>query len=287
MSFGGASAKPSTLKKDDKATRKEPEPPKPTKTQSTTGKAAKKEATPEARTAKAPTPTPAAGPSQRKASARSKRTIMSDDEDEGAEMVKTDTAEPDETPQRAQTSSMVRADDQAAMEAMMGMDDFDMDAEDEAQGSTSTAAPSAVKESKGRSSGGPRKKRKVQKKVQEQNAKGYMGKCTLIVERELCSCPVTKTIWVEESCSEGEEDEPAPKAGAKRGSKSAVAESATTSRASSVTDTEDRKPSISAKGSSSSVAGSNKGKPLPKPAPKPAAGKPKGQSTLAGFFTKK
>ena len=187
MSFA-SSSKASTTKKAEPATKKEPESsrtPKAAQAQSTLGKATKKDPSPAppskpAKSAPAAT-SAAAGPSQRKSSARAKRQIQSDDEEE-AETVKTDTVEPDEEVEKGKnlTSSMVRAEeDQAAMEAMMGMDmDMDMgldDEEEETQTDTKKAAAPAKVPAKGKSTGGVRKKRKVERQVQETNAKGYTG----------------------------------------------------------------------------------------------------------------
>jgi DNA polymerase delta subunit 3 len=91
-------------------------------------------------------------------------------------MVKTDTAEPEDDTRTGATSSMIRAeDDQAAMEAMMGMDmDVDMDMSDEE--SKPAKKPLSAKAGKGQVA---RKKRKVTRTVTETNAKGYTGKLAL------------------------------------------------------------------------------------------------------------
>lgn len=84
------------------------------------------------------------------------------------------------------TSSTARADDAAAMEAMMAMDmDNDSDLEEALRGGSSapakkTAAVKAVKrESSTTKTGGARKKRKVKRSVTEMNDKGYMGEPTI------------------------------------------------------------------------------------------------------------
>jgi len=77
---------------------------------------------------------------------------------------------------------MARADDKAAMEAMMSME-FDMDAEsgDEGKSTPKTKSKSSSGKAKTdevikiKTEPGQRKRRKVKHQVQEQNAKGYTG----------------------------------------------------------------------------------------------------------------
>jgi hypothetical protein len=104
---------------------------------------------------------------------------MSDDEAEEEESP-APVAGSSKTP-LAPTSSMTRADDTAAMEAMLGMD-FEMSAgeddEDEAvakpkpkkAGQVDTESVIKVKTEQGQ-----RKRRKIKDKVTEMDAKGYMG----------------------------------------------------------------------------------------------------------------
>ncbi|KAK8865588.1 hypothetical protein IAR55_000732 [Kwoniella newhampshirensis] len=169
------------------------------------------------------------------------------------------------------TSSMVRREDQAAMEAMMSMDmDVDMEmglSDDETPASTKKGKKgndeSAVKVKREPGESG-RKKRKVKKSETVQNEKGYM---------------VTRDVYVYESYS-GEsdtEEESQTKTKTK-------AKTQTSSVASS-------KPPLQARGSSASIgSGKEDKKPFgggnsakPKTSGKPATG----QSTLKGFFTKK
>lgn len=86
------------------------------------------------------------------------------------------------------TSSLVRQEDTAAMEAMMGMD-LDMDLEggedeglDLGEGSGATAragdtkAGAGASETKVKTEPGARKRRRVKKSKMEMDEKGYMGK---------------------------------------------------------------------------------------------------------------
>ncbi|WVF71009.1 hypothetical protein IAT40_005805 [Kwoniella sp. CBS 6097] len=175
------------------------------------------------------------------------------------------------------TSSMVRADDQKAMEAMMSMDmdmDVDMDMSDPAdepspknkkKGShkAETAVDEVtVKKQAGTpgSSGGVRKKRKVKKTVVETNKKGYT---------------VSRDVWTEESCSESEPEDKKP-------------------------DISKSKPPMKARDSTSSIGSNNAKTPASSGAASGAGAAAgaggakkvgganlKGQSTLKGFFTKK
>ena len=76
------------------------------------------------------------------------------------------------------TSSMTRADDKAAMEAMMDMD-FDMESEGEEEVARKAKADkggvASAEVIKIKTEPGQRKRRKVKKSVFEQDEKGYMG----------------------------------------------------------------------------------------------------------------
>jgi DNA polymerase delta subunit 3 len=142
---------------------------------------------------------------------------------------------------------MVRADDQAAMEAMMDMD-FDFDDED-----TSTK-PSATK-------GAKRKTRRVKKSKVEMDDKGYMGEWEIYIWNASLTIPVTKDYYTDETYSGSDTDtEPLKKAVPK----------------SAPPPTKPKAPAAA----SSAPAGGVKKKGPTKPAPM-------GQSTLAGFFKKK
>ncbi|OCF42861.1 hypothetical protein I317_03338 [Kwoniella heveanensis CBS 569] len=182
------------------------------------------------------------------------------------------------------TSSMVRADDQKAMEAMMSMDmDMDVDMLDEVElaqaaasspknakkgpkKATTPAEEVVVKKEPGTTSGsaGVRKKRRVKKTVVETNKKGYM---------------VSEDVWTEESCSESEPEQ------ADTDKKPATAITSSKSKppmkardsASSIGSNTTKTPASSGAASGAGTSGTKK------------AGGPslKGQSTLKGFFTKK
>ncbi|WVQ96952.1 hypothetical protein IAU59_004061 [Kwoniella sp. CBS 9459] len=167
------------------------------------------------------------------------------------------------------TSSMVRADDQKAMEAMMSMDmDMDMDVDVNASGvvqkpspqnkkkptkKAATAADEAVvKQEPGTTNGsGTRKKRKVKKTVVETNKKGYT---------------VSRDVWTEESCSESESEQ------------NAMDKKPDISKLS--------KPGMKARDSASSIGSAGAGAGAGG-AKKAGGASLKGQSTLKGFFTKK
>ena len=89
----------------------------------------------------------------------------------------------------APTSSMTRADDTAAMEAMLDMD-FEMsagedDEEDDAPKAKPTKAGQVDTESviKVKTEPGQRKRRKIKDKVTEMDAKGYMGQSRAVYLR--------------------------------------------------------------------------------------------------------
>ncbi|EJT47993.1 hypothetical protein A1Q1_03031 [Trichosporon asahii var. asahii CBS 2479] len=138
-----------------------------------------------------------AEPQRKPASSKSRRRVIeSDDEDEEPPSKPVSKSSSTATKGSAKnalepTSSMVRAEDQAAMEAMMAMDvDFDDDdlEDTKPKPKPSTSAPSGTRK---------RKRRQVKKSKQEMDAKGYM---------------VTKDYWTEESCSGSDTDtEAAPK----------------------------------------------------------------------------
>lgn len=121
---------------------------------------------------------PAPKASQKASQKSKKRVIMSDDEAEDEESP-APVAGSSKTP-LAPTSSMTRADDAAAMEAMLDMD-FEMSGgEDDEE-----AAPKAKQKRAGqvdtesvikvKTEPGQRKRRKIKDKVTEMDAKGYMG----------------------------------------------------------------------------------------------------------------
>lgn len=100
-----------------------------------------------------------------------RRVVTSDDEDEDpAPSRRAEGSSSQIKTALGPTSSMVRADDQAAMEAMMGMD-FDFNEDDE----SGTAALASVKATQP----GRRKVRRVKKSKMEMDDKGYMGKLAL------------------------------------------------------------------------------------------------------------
>ncbi|WWD18237.1 hypothetical protein CI109_102687 [Kwoniella shandongensis] len=245
--------------------------------------------------------TPAASSSTSKTAAsqrNKKRVIQSDtEEDEEQEAPKPATKSSTSTPksntkasasstgsgkklQAEPTSSMVRQEDQAAMEAMMSMDvDMDMGMSDE--GDAKTPSSTAKKGAKGKKEAeiakvkkepgaeGGRKKRRVKKTETVVNEKGYT---------------VTRDVWVEEFYSGESDPEQEPsKATTQIKSKQTPTSTATSS-----------KPPIKARDSTSSI-GSNKEDKKPFSGgssggvkAKANSGKPAtGQSTLKGFFTKK
>ncbi|WRT66008.1 uncharacterized protein IL334_002959 [Kwoniella shivajii] len=204
-------------------------------------------------TSSKPTPAPASAPSASASGSMSKkkRVIQSDtEEDEPA---------PQKTKDKEQTSSMVRMDDQKAMEAMMSMDmdmDVDLGVSDSEQVKTEPGAHIGNK---------VRKKRRVKKSKTETDKRGRM---------------VVKDYSTDESYTASENDE-TPTATKQRSTKPTT------------TTTTTAKPPIKARESTSSV-GSDRGKTpassasasASHPAKKPA-GPARGQSTLKGFFTKK
>ncbi|BEI82396.1 hypothetical protein CcaverHIS002_0302640 [Cutaneotrichosporon cavernicola] len=114
-------------------------------------------------------------PQKLSASRSKRRVIASDSEEEDIEVAPAQRKAP-----LQQTSSMVRADDQAAMEAIMAMDvDIDEEEEDVSQPMPKSA----------------RKRRRVKKSKMEKDAKGYM---------------VTKDYWTDESYSGSETDTESP-----------------------------------------------------------------------------
>lgn len=104
---------------------------------------------------------------QKLSSSRSKRRVIESDEEE-------EEIESAPVPRKAplqQTSSMVRADDQAAMEAIMTMD-VDLDDDDDVREPTPKPAQAKPVSKDG---GTKRKRRRVKKSRTEKDAKGYMG----------------------------------------------------------------------------------------------------------------
>ena len=200
-----------------------------------------------------------------------KRVITSDDEEAPADSSTPGTTLKATPPQP--TSSMVRADDKAAMEAMMGMDvdvEIESEAEDEpnASGSSKKADKKGdVEVKKEPGTVGKRKRRMVKKSKIEEGKNGYMSETPVSKPCGGTDDPssVTKDYYSEESYSddsEPDQSEAKPKAAAK---------------------TQPRKTS---RGSSIGVE-AEKTKNTPPPKPSTGGGKKGGQSTLAGFFKKK
>ncbi|CAK9783519.1 hypothetical protein CC85DRAFT_195073 [Cutaneotrichosporon oleaginosum] len=123
-------------------------------------------------------------PRQKPSGSRSKRRVIASDSEEEEPI---EASEPRKAPLQ-QTSSMVRADDQAAMEAMMAMD-VDLDEESEVTQSAPTTVAEPDKACRDESK--KRKRRRVKKSRTTKDAKGYM---------------VTTDYWTEESCSGTETD---------------------------------------------------------------------------------
>ncbi|BEJ13236.1 hypothetical protein CspHIS471_0304100 [Cutaneotrichosporon sp. HIS471] len=184
---------------------------------------------------------------QKLSASRSKRRVIASDSEEEEEI---EVAPAQRKAPLQQTSSMVRADDQAAMEAIMAMDvDIDEEEDDVSQPMTKPAVK--AKPASSEEGGKKRKRRRVKKSKMEKDAKGYM---------------VTKDYWSDESYSGSETDTESPTETARVSSKSGSSRSQEPSRTSS----------------SASAAGSSRpsGKGIAKKAQM-------GQSTLAGFFKKK
>ncbi|GMK58211.1 hypothetical protein CspeluHIS016_0502430 [Cutaneotrichosporon spelunceum] len=116
---------------------------------------------------------------QKQSGSRSKRRTIASDSEEEEEI---EAGPISRKPPLQQTSSMVRADDQAAMEVIMGMD-VDIDEEDE----PIVKAKPATREEGERK----RKRRRVKKSKTEKDSKGYL---------------VTKDYWTDESFSGSETD---------------------------------------------------------------------------------
>ncbi|WWC96586.1 hypothetical protein V866_003454 [Kwoniella sp. B9012] len=199
-------------------------------------------------------PTPAPASTQGSISGKKKRVIHSDtEEDEPAPPPKTATV--DGSKKVDPTSSMIRADDQRAMEAMMSMDmDIDMEMSDNEV--KVKKEPGAVTGTESRK---VRKKRRVKKSKTVEDKKGRM---------------VTKDYSTDESYTASETDEPTDSTKAK--SRSAPA----------------TKPQIIKRESTSSIGSGTTKPPASSGSHLPAkkatgGGAAKGQSTLKGFFTKK
>ncbi|KAK4685231.1 DNA polymerase delta subunit 3, partial [Tremellales sp. Uapishka_1] len=188
---------------------------------------------------KKPSPPPPKASSSKPPTKTRKNVIHSSDEDEPDSLAK---------PALEPTSSMVREEDKAAMEAIMGMD-IEMDDMEE-----------KVRVKK--EPGAKRKRRQVKTRVMTTDAKGYT---------------VTKDEWREESYSGESEDESQKTATSDKTNKPIKGRPSLggTSRLSTAsidsTTDEKKKPA---------------GKPLPKPAPQAKKTVAGGQSTLKGFFKK-
>ncbi|KAL1405217.1 hypothetical protein Q8F55_008842 [Vanrija albida] len=198
-----------------------------------------------------------AKPPQPRTTKNKRRIITSDDEDEPEVSSSTSKSPPKPAqstkPSLEPTSSMVRAEDQAAMEAMMTMDVDDFDDFEVISAPKPTAASSSVPKPKGTA----RKRRQVKKSKVEMDDKGYM---------------VTKDYFTDESYSGSDTDtEPVSKATKSSSSSSKVKKEtpAAPARASAPA-----KPAAPARPPPARSTGPKKAAPL-------------GQSSLAGFFKKK
>ncbi|OCF56883.1 hypothetical protein L486_05738 [Kwoniella mangroviensis CBS 10435] len=201
-------------------------------------------------------PTPAPASTQGSISGKKKRVINSDtEEDEPARPPKTATPAAGGSKKVDPTSSMIRADDQRAMEAMMSMDmDIDMELSDNEV--KVKKEPDTVITTESRK---VRKKRRVKKSKTVEDKKGRM---------------VTKDYSTDESYTASETDEPAPSTKAKSGPAPTT------------------KPQIIKRESTSSIGSGTTKTPAISGSHPPVkkatgGGTAKGQSTLKGFFTKK
>lgn len=115
---------------------------------------------------------------QKLSGSRSKRRVIESDSEEEEQI---EAPAPRKAPLQ-QTSSMVRADDQAAMEAIMAMD---VDLEDDDDISPAPKIAAQAKPSSKNGAGKKRKRRRVKKSRTEKDAKGYMGEfdCSILPAR--------------------------------------------------------------------------------------------------------